>query len=689
MTRLLHAFKTLSITRKILIVQVAAVIIPAGIALVVLITIFRAQSFATAERELRQTNALVAAMIDLNSHIMIREAEESMRVLSNFSSKQDLEITLDDIDRFTEHTNAVATIFMTEGDDFRRVRTSLKKDDGSRAVGTFLGKKHPGYALLRAGKPYTGKAELFGRTYMTVYRPVLEDGEVKGIVFIGQDYTDELKELKKRIRSIVIGTTGYVYVLDASPGKEGMLVVHPAKEGSSVIASKDSDGREFIREIITNKNGVIRYPWINSERGEKRARMKMAVYTHYPAFNWIIGSGSYSEEIIANTNVFNRSFIIAIAIICLVTIILMVVSIRGYVSHPFGKLIKVIAHIAEGNLRVDDVRVIPDTRDEAALLLNRLHDYLEKVRPVILRIKTASADMASSSDELAAAAETFASNAQTQSASAEQITASIEEVSAGMDGTSRMAAEQHESLTGLITILADLSKSIEGMGWATENASNLAHTVSADADAGSESLRQMSENMAMIRSSSEAMTDIVRIITDISEQINLLSLNAAIEAARAGEAGRGFAVVAEEVSKLADQTSSSIKEIDHLISENGEQINEGARKVDSAIERIAAMNENIRRVRATMEELAVAVNAQLRTNAEVNTRAAAVRTRSEEIRNSTEEQKLAVTEMVKSVSYISELTQANATGSEEISANAQNAATLAEELRHSVDFFKE
>lgn len=76
------------------------------------------------------------------------------------------------VDRFTEMTGATATVFIREGDDFLRVTTSLKKESGERAMGTFLGTGHPGYQILLSGQHYLGKAKLFGRDYMARYDPI-------------------------------------------------------------------------------------------------------------------------------------------------------------------------------------------------------------------------------------------------------------------------------------------------------------------------------------------------------------------------------------------------------------------------------------------------------------------------------------------------------------------------------------
>ena len=73
------------------------------------------------------------------------------------------------VDQFTQFTGGVATVFGRKGDDFLRITTSLKKENGDRALGTPLGKSHPAYAGLMQDRPYVGRATLFGKPYMTRY----------------------------------------------------------------------------------------------------------------------------------------------------------------------------------------------------------------------------------------------------------------------------------------------------------------------------------------------------------------------------------------------------------------------------------------------------------------------------------------------------------------------------------------
>jgi methyl-accepting chemotaxis protein len=198
----------------------------------------------------------------------------------------------------------------------------------------------------------------------------------------------------------------------------------------------------------------------------------------------------------------------------------------------------------------------------------------------------------------------------------------------------------------------------------------------------------MNSSIMKIEQSSSEMTNIVSMINDISEQINLLSLNAAIESARAGEAGRGFAVVSEEISKLADQTAKSISEIDSLIRMNSQEILNGTRIVENSIQKLQKIMEEVETINNMMVDITNNMINQLGMSDMVNREADRVKDLSDEIKTSTEEQKLSTNEIVRSISSINELTQKTASGAEEFAGSTEEMSSLAENLRARVSIFK-
>jgi methyl-accepting chemotaxis protein-2 (aspartate sensor receptor) len=102
-----------------------------------------------------------------------------------------LNMNYEEIDRFSARTGATATLFVASGEDFVRIATSVKNQNGQRAVGSVLERSHPGYGLLRSGQSYTGYATLFGKQYMTKYEPIRDGaGAVIGVLYVGLDVSD-------------------------------------------------------------------------------------------------------------------------------------------------------------------------------------------------------------------------------------------------------------------------------------------------------------------------------------------------------------------------------------------------------------------------------------------------------------------------------------------------------------------
>jgi len=249
-----------------------------------------------------------------------------------------LNLNTEIVDRFTVVTDAVGTVFVRSGDDFIRVATSLKKEDGSRAVGTALDRTHPAYQGLLKGEAYTGKVTLFDKDYMAKYLPVKNDqGGVIAALFIGLDFTDNLQGLKEKIRKMKIGETGYIYAIDAKEGKDfGKFQIHPVttREGTSALGFKDSDGREFIREMLGRKEGVIRYHWVNKELGESSPREKMVTYRHLKEWNWIIAAGATLDELNSEAKAVRNSILLATLLLSIVLVLILMFGISRWITRP-------------------------------------------------------------------------------------------------------------------------------------------------------------------------------------------------------------------------------------------------------------------------------------------------------------------------------------------------------------------
>ena len=311
-----------------------------------------------------------------------------------------------------------------------------------------------------------------------------------------------------------------------------------------------------------------------------------------------------------------------------------------------------------------------------------------RVQELLKSLSDASTNLATSSEELSETASTFSQNTQNQAASAEEIMATIEEVSAGVDNVAGGAKEQYDRMKGLLDRIKVLSETILEMGTTISMASNATRDITGYATEGEKSLKSMDESMQKINSSSNEMTNIVGIINDISDRINLLSLNAAIEAARAGDAGRGFAVVADEISKLADQTSTSIKEIESHIKLNNNEITRGASTVGDAVKTISKIIDGVNSINTMIDEISGQMTHQQNLNSQVNAEAENAIKRSDEMKMATEEQKTAVTEIALSIASVNELTQSNSAGAERLFMHSRHVREQAESLMNEMFQFR-
>ena len=257
-------------------------------------------------------------------------------------------------------------------------------------------------------------------------------------------------------------------------------------------------------------------------------------------------------------------------------------------SRKVKTLLESVARAAQGDLTCT---IVQEGDEPIDLLAGGIGKMIVDLRGVIANVVTAAGGFADSSHAIAERATGVAVGTQALGATVEQMNASI-------DG---------------------LTYSINSIAENVSSADYLARTTQQEAEAGARAVAKSIEAMDLINRSSEDIGEIVKVISEIANQTNMLAFNAAIEAARAGEHGLGFSVVADEVRKLAERSSQATKEISKLINESVKRVTTGSeisRQASDAFDKIVS---GVGKTTLAISDISKAANEQLLTAREVST----------------------------------------------------------------------
>lgn len=495
-------------------------------------------------------------------------------------------LNLDDSapDRFNSATGGAAAIYVADGEDFVAISTSEKDKQGGRAVGAMLDRASPAYAALREGRAFTGLVTVAGKQVMARYAPLMDNaGKLAGALYVDLDVTPILAALKDKIRSITVGQTGYFYVLDGRPGKGyGDLLVHPAREGDNLLKTKTADGREFIRDILEKKNGLITYDWRNP--GERNAREKVVVYATFEPWNWVVAGGTYRDEIIKEAVQLRVRYIgLGLGALAVFALLLHLV-VRTTVTKPLTVARDAALRIADGDLTVN---IAVRRGDEIGRLAQAMNGISHNLSALVGRVRDGAEQIATASEQISSGNQDLCMRTERQAGHLAETASSMDQLTAGV----RQNADN------------------------ARTANELAASASAVSQQASATAAQVVDTMLSIDQSSRRIADIIGVIDGIAFQTNILALNAAVEAARAGEQGRGFAVVAAEVRNLAQRSAAAAKEIRELISASVDQVDAGSKLVREAGLTMNQVLSSVERVTGIISDISAA-SAEQRTGIE-------------------------------------------------------------------------
>jgi len=385
-------------------------------------------------------------------------------------------------------------------------------------------------------EPYVDAAS--GELIISIATPAVQRGQNLGVV--GGDLG--LKVLVEIINALDFDGMGYAFLVSG----DGKVLVHP--DSQRVMQS--------LRDIYPQNTPSLDSRYVEVQRDDSNRILSFSPVKGLPSVQWYVGISLDRDKAYASLTSFRTSAVFA-ALIAVVVVMLLLGMLIRVLMRPLTDMGRAMANIAEGEGDLTR-RLAVQSKDEFGELASAFNRFVERIHTSIREVSSTTQQVNEVAARVLAASNSSMANSDEQACRTNSVAAAINELGAAAQEIARNAADASHQASG-----------------ARHQAEDGRQVVEQNISAMRELSAKISASCVQIEALNAKTVDIgqiLEVIKGISEQTNLLALNAAIEAARAGEAGRGFAVVADEVRNLAHRTQSSAQEVQQMI----EQLQIGA-----------------------------------------------------------------------------------------------------------------
>lgn len=500
------------------------------------------------------------------------------------------------------------------------------------------------------------------------------------------DMTEE--EAKSKALTIIRGmrygddNSGYFWIDDTDYN----LVMHPIlpeQEGNNRKDLTDKNGVKIIQEIMkVAKTGGYNEFYFTKSDGKTVAH-KVAYSQEFEAWNWVITTGIYTDDIqgivdnsngLVRVNDLSRNtvwFLVGCGAILLVITLVAVYLCLNKLIKIIGIAKEQLLELADGNLTSELNGKVAERDDELGAMIRSTNQTIQSFRGSISVVKDAV-------DSVSTGSNTIKDMTKGAVDATNQVTEAIENVAqeaTKQAGVVDTVSENVNSLTSASSDVADaVNSSIVHMNDLQSNAVEMRkkmESMSEESENMGVNVKEIAKRISETSEDIEKMKGILDSINNIASETNLLALNASIEAARAGEAGRGFAVVANSIKSLSENTSKELDNIKEIIS----ALTEGFDECEKCIETVVDCNNNsTESTKAVIEQFNQIESGVVGTSSQLHV-----------VSEAKDRMQKDITSFKEQIDIISNGAESNAAITEEVNASAEELSSLLENINQSCE----